>query len=259
MRDALRAGDPLVGTWVSLADPAVAELVAPDADLVFLDTEHTPNSLETLTNCARAVDAAGATDADATPALPIARVPWNDPVRIKRVLDTGVAGVMIPMIESAEGARQAVAACRYPPDGDRGIATARASAYGRHFEAYVDRANEATLTILQIETAAGVENAADIAAVDGVDALFVGPADLSASLGVFGEWSDPALLDAISRVLEAGAATETPVGTLGADPEQVRALGSLGFDFLVAGVDTSILLAGVDEAITAARETLSAD
>jgi 2-keto-3-deoxy-L-rhamnonate aldolase RhmA len=250
MRDALRAGDPVVGTWASLADPTVAELLAPEADFVMLDTEHTPNSLETLTDCARAVDAA---DGDG---VPLARVPWNDPVRIKRVLDTGVAGVMVPMVETAAEAEAAVAACRYPPEGDRGIATARASGYGRRFESYVEEANEATLTLLQVETRAGVENAPDIAAVDGVDALFVGPADLSANLGVFGEWDHPDLVDAIGRVLAAGDSAGTPVGTLGARPAEVEALGALGFDFLVAGVDTAMLLDGVADAVGAARRTL---
>lgn len=250
MRDALRDGEPVVGTWASLADPAVPELLAPDADFVLLDTEHTPNGLETVADCARAVDAA------AGDAIPLARVAWNDPVRIKRLLDLGVAGVMVPMVESAAEARAAVEACRYPPGGVRGIATARASAYGREFESYVERANEELLTILQIETEAGVEHAADIAAVDGVDALFVGPADLSANLGVFGEWDDPALVEAISTVLAAGDDAGTPVGTLGADPGQVRALGSMGFDFLIAGVDTALLLSGVAEAVGAARDVL---
>jgi 2-keto-3-deoxy-L-rhamnonate aldolase RhmA len=253
MRDTLRDGGPVVGTWASLADPAVPELLAPDADFVVLDTEHTPNSLETVADCARGVDAAPGE------ALPLARVAWNDPVRIKRLLDTGVAGVMVPMVESAEEAEAAVEACRYPPDGVRGIATARASEYGRNFESYVEHANEDVLTVLQVETAAGVENAADIAAVDGVDALFVGPADLSANLGVFGEWSHPDLVDAISTVLDAGAAADTPVGTLGSRPEEVRALGSLGFDFLIAGVDTAMLLDGVAAAVGAARETLSGE
>jgi 2-keto-3-deoxy-L-rhamnonate aldolase RhmA len=250
MRDALRDRDPVVGTWASLADPAVPELLAPDADFVVLDTEHTPNSLETVSDCARAVDAA---DGEA---LPIARVAWNDPVRIKRLLDTGVAGVMVPMMETAAEAEEAVAACRYPPDGIRGIATARASDYGRNFEGYVESANDDLLTILQVETRAGVENAADIAAVDGVDALFVGPADLSANLGAFGEWTSPELTGAISTVLDAGEAADTPVGTLGSRPAEVRALGSLGFDFLIAGVDTAMLLDGVSEAVGAAREAL---
>ncbi|MFB6206750.1 MAG: HpcH/HpaI aldolase/citrate lyase family protein [Haloglomus sp.] len=253
MREALRDGDPVVGTWASLTDPAVPELLAPDADFVLLDTEHTPNSLETVTDCARAVDAAPGD------ALPLARVPWNDPVRIKRLLDTGVGGVMVPMVESAEEARAAVEACRYPPEGGRGIAAARASEYGRRFEEYYESANEDLLTILQIETEAGIEHVAEIAAVDGVDALFVGPADLSANLGVFGEWSNPDLVEAISAVLDAGAAADTPVGTLASNPEEVRDLGSLGFDFLIAGVDILMLLDGVADVVDAARETLAGE
>jgi 2-keto-3-deoxy-L-rhamnonate aldolase RhmA len=238
MRDRLRAGEPVIGTWVSLSDPAVAELLAPDFDFVVLDTEHTPNSLETVTDCARGVDAA------AGDALPLARVAWNDPVRIKRTLDTGVAGVIVPMVEDREQAQAAVAACRYPPEGVRGMAAARASEYGRSFESYVERANEDVLTILQVETGSAVENAGEIAAVDGVDALLVGPSDLSANLGVLGDWGSDAFVDAVTGVVEAADDAGTPVGTLGIDSDQVRTFADLGIDFLVAGVDASMLLPG---------------
>lgn len=250
MRDRLRAGEPVIGTWVSLSDPAVAEILAPDFDFVVLDTEHAPNSLETVTDCARAVEAA------AGDALPLARVPWNDPVRIKRTLDTGVAGVIVPMVEDREAAEAAVAACRYPPEGVRGMAAARASEYGRSFDSYVERANEDVLTVLQIETATGVENVADIAAVDGVDALLVGPADLSANLGALGEWESDTFADAVATIVGEANDAGTPVGTLGIDPDQVRTFADLGFDYLVAGVDASMLLAGADRLRSSAEDAL---
>lgn len=250
MQEQFRAGDPLVGTWASLSDPAVAELLAPDFDFVILDTEHTPNSFETVTGQARAVDAA---DGDA---LPIARVPWNDAADIKRLLDVGVGGVMVPMIDTASEAERAASACRYPPEGVRGVAASRASDYGRDFEAYVERANDEVLTIAQIETEEAVGNAADIADVDGIDALFVGPADLSKNLGVFGEWSDETFVGAVRDVLEAAAAAGTPVGTIGATPDEIRALGSMGFQFVIAGLDTAYLLGGAHRARRAAEEVL---
>lgn len=250
MRDRLCAGEPVIGTWVSLSDPAVAEILAPDFDFVVLDTEHAPNSLETVTDSARAVDAA------AGDALPLARVPWNDPVRIKRTLDTGVAGVIVPMVEDSEAAEAAVAACRYPPAGVRGMAASRASEYGRSFDSYVERANEDVLTVLQIETATGVENVADIAAVDGVDALLVGPADLSANLGALGEWESDTFADAVATIVEEANDAGTPVGTLGIDPDQVRTFADLGFDYLVAGVDASMLLASADRLRSSAEDAL---
>lgn len=235
---------------MSLSDPAVAELVAPDFDFVMLDREHTPNGLETIADQARAVDAAPGN------AVPLARVPGNDPVAIKRTLDVGVAGVMVPSVDFREEAAAAVAACRYPPEGARGVAAARAAQYGRTFDEYVAGANEDVLTILQIETERGVRNADDVAAVDGVDALFVGPADLSADLGSIGAFDDPALRDAVRDVLDAGSATDTPVGTLCTRPDQIRALGALGFDFLVAGLDTAFLLDGATTVADAAGSVL---
>jgi 2-keto-3-deoxy-L-rhamnonate aldolase RhmA len=250
MRESLRSGEAVVGTWVSLAEPAVAELLAPDFEFVVLDTEHTPNTLETVANCARAVDAAPGD------ALPIARVAWNDPVRIKRILDLGVGGVMVPMVETPDEAEAAVAACRYPPDGIRGMAAARAHDYGRSFDEYVERANDDVLTILQVETEEGLSNVEEIAAVDGVDALFVGPADLSANLGVLGEWESDAFVDGVERIVTAAQDAGTPVGTLGVDVDQLRAFDSFDYDYVIAGVDAAMLLGGAADLRAAGDEML---
>jgi 2-keto-3-deoxy-L-rhamnonate aldolase RhmA len=250
MRESLRSGEAVVGTWVSLAEPAVAELLAPDFEFVVLDTEHTPNTLETVANCARAVDAAPGE------ALPIARVAWNDPVRTKRILDLGLGGVMVPMVETPDEAEAAVAACRYPPEGIRGMAAARAHDYGRSFDEYVERANDDVLTILQVETEEGLSNVEEIAAVDGVDALFVGPADLSANLGVLGEWESDAFVDGVERIVTAAQDAGTPVGTLGVDVDQLRAFDSFDYDYVIAGVDATMLLGGAAEMRAAGDEML---
>jgi 2-keto-3-deoxy-L-rhamnonate aldolase RhmA len=237
-----------VGTWTTLSDPAVAEIAATDFDFVVVDTEHTPLGLETVTDCLRAVHAAGGTG--------VVRTPWNDPVRIKRLLDSGPDGLLVPMVESAAEARGAVDATRYPPAGTRGVAAARAADYGRTFESYVRESHRDVAVIVQIESETGVENAADIASVDGIDGVFVGPADLSASMGVFAEWTDPEFLAAIETVLEAGEAADVPVGTLGTTPEQIRTLGSLGFDYLIAGADFTHLIEGQKRALDAAEDVL---
>ena len=250
MRESLRSGEAVVGTWVSLADPAVAELLAPDFEFVVLDTEHTPNTLETVANCARAVDAAPGDP------LPIARVAWNDPVRIKRILDLGVGGVMVPMVETPDEAEAAVAACRYPPEGIRGMAAARAHDYGRSFDEYVERANDDVLSILQVETEEGLSNVEEIAAVDGVDALFVGPADLSANLGVLGEWDSDAFVDAVERIVTAAQDAGTPGGTLGVDVDQLRAFDPFDYDYVIAGVDAAMLLGGAADVRAAGDEML---
>lgn len=238
-----------VGTWTSLSDPAVAEMAAAGPfDFVVVDTEHAPLGLETVADCLRAVEAGGS---DA-----VVRVPWNDPVRIKRLLDLGPSGLLVPMVDDADDAEAAVAATRYPPEGIRGVAGARAADYGRSMDSYVADDHTDLTTILQVETEAAVENVAEIAAVPGVDALFVGPADLSASLDVFGEWDDPALLEAIETVIDAGDDAGVPVGTLAATPDRIRELGELGFDYLIAGVDTAMLLAGQHRAYATADDVL---
>lgn len=248
---ALRRGDPVVGTWLGLGHPAAAEAVAgSDVDFVVVDTEHAPASLETVENVLRGVDAAPGNTAA------LARVPWNDPVRIKRLLDTGPAGLVVPMVESAAEAREAVTAMRYPPGGDRGIAASRASDYTHGFEDYVEQADEDLLTVVQVETAAGVENAEEIAAVEGIDALFVGPSDLSASLGAFPDADDERVVEAVEAVVAAGEATGVPVGTLAIDPDRADHWLDLGMDFLVVGVDFAFLADGAAAAVDAFEDAL---
>lgn len=247
-----------LGTWISIGHPTVAEAAAQlDLDFVLVDMEHTTMGLETIESLSRGVDAApGETDV-------VVRVPWNDPVRLKRVIDIGVAGVMVPMIDTAEEAQQLVRSIRYPPEGIRGIAGSRATGFGQNFEEYVTNANGSILTIAQIETEAGLENAEEIAAVDGIDALFVGPADLSGALGLFAEWDAPEFAEAVDSIIEAGHVADVPVGTLTVDPDGIDERVKQGFDFLIAGKDVSLLMNSIDEAIdqykTSFEESVSAD
>ncbi|MGB9955141.1 HpcH/HpaI aldolase family protein (plasmid) [Haloferax prahovense] len=231
------------GTWISVGHPTIAEAAAQlDIDFVLLDMEHTTMDLETIESMVRAVDAApGATDA-------IVRVPWNDPVRLKRAVDIGMAGVMVPMIDTPEEARELVRAIRYPPDGIRGIAGSRATRYGRNFEEYVTTANGTILTVAQIETELGLENAKEIAEVEGIDALFVGPADLSGALGHFAEWDSPEFVDALDSVIEASKEADVPVGTLAVNTDEIPDRVEQGFDFLIAGKDVSLLMGGINDA-----------
>jgi len=163
-------------------------------------------------------------------------------VRIKRILDIGVDGIMVPMIDTPDAAEELVRATRYPPDGDRGVASGRAAGYGQNFVDYVAEGHRSLLTIAQIETPTGVEHAAEIAATDGIDALFVGPADLSASLGVFAEWNAPELDEAMADVIDAGAAADAPVGTLTVRESDVADRVERGFDYQITGKDMTTLI-----------------
>ena len=248
-RERLGAASP-VGTWVSLSDPAVAEMTAPGFDFVVLDTEHAPNADATVANAVRAVEAA---DGDA---VPLARPLDNDRGRIKRLLDVGVAGVMVPLVETPEGAARAVSAAKYPPDGERGVAATRASGYGRRLDEYVANANDDTLVIVQIETEHGLANVDAIAATDGVDALFVGPADLSANLGVFSEFDGDRFREAVDAVLDACSAADVPVGTLATSEDGVERYTAWGFDYVIAGTDIGHLQRGAARMREMAREGL---
>lgn len=261
LRDAFERREPVAGNWVSLADPAVAELAAEQGfDLVVVDLEHTPLSLETAGGMVRAVDAAsgaaggggdgagehgdGDVGADGTdgPAT-VVRIPENDPAWAKRALDIGPDGLMVPMIETSEQARAFVEATRYPPEGVRGVGAGRDTRYGLDLTpSELDRRDP--VRVLQIETERGVENAADIAATEGVDSLFVGPADLSRALGVFGEWEGERFREAVDDILAAGESAGVPVGTLATEESQARQWVEWGYDYVVAGFDMAALASG---------------
>jgi 2-keto-3-deoxy-L-rhamnonate aldolase RhmA len=252
IKDAIEEGSRPLGTWISIGHPAVAEGLAHlDLDFVLVDMEHTTMSLETVEELSRAVDAAP------TRTDTIVRVPWNDPVRLKRVVDIGVAGVMVPMMSTAADARELVRSIRYPPEGRRGIAGSRATGYGRNFEEYVRSANGSILTIAQIETEEGLENAEEIARVDGIDALFVGPADLSGALGMFAEWESEEFARAVDSIIGDAHEAGVPVGTLTVDVDGIASTMQQGFDFLIAGKDISLLMDCIDGAIDDYEATLA--
>ncbi|WP_251341317.1 HpcH/HpaI aldolase family protein [Haloplanus halophilus] len=231
----LRAGEPVAAGWITMMHPAVAEITADTGyRLAFVDTEHTTASLSDVETMVRALETGGDTDA-------VVRVPSDDPTYLKRVLDVGVDGVMVPMIETAAEAEGVVDATRYPPAGSRGTGAARAQSYGADMAEYVDTADERLLRIVQIETPRAVENAADIAAVDGIDALFVGPVDLSTGLGDLGNTESEAFVDAVETVLDAAEAAGKPVGTLATSEADIEYYEELGFDWQIVGVDVLLL------------------
>ena len=245
LHERCRRGDPPAGSWTALPDPATVETVAGEGfDFVVVDTEHTPASFETVENCVRAVETTGDTEA-------FVRVARHDHVRIKRALDTGVTGLMAPRVNTASAARDLVDATRSPPAGDRGVAAARASEYGRDLDGYYDRAGDELTVLAQIETETGLSNAGDIAAVDGVDALFVGPADLSAGVGAFGDYDAEAFETAVEGVLADAAEADAPVGTLATSPAEVETWRQRGFDFLIVGTDVGYLRSGAAESLAA--------
>jgi 4-hydroxy-2-oxoheptanedioate aldolase len=230
----IASGTPQIGLWLSLASPFATEIVAGAGfDWVLVDMEHSANDLPDIGHHLRA--AVGGT------AEPVVRPPWNEPVTVKRLLDIGVRSFLFPFVQSVEEARRAVAATRYPPNGIRGVATAtRANRYGRVPD-YPRRAAEEICVLVQVETRRAMQEIEAIAAVDGVDGVFIGPSDLAADMGHLGNPQHPEVQDAI---LEAGrrirAAGKAP-GYLSGRDEEIRRTLDGGFTFVAVGSDVAIL------------------
>ncbi|MFA9517911.1 HpcH/HpaI aldolase/citrate lyase family protein [Halopenitus sp. H-Gu1] len=251
LRTAFRDRDPVLGHWLSIGHPAVAEVMAmAEGDVVLIDTEHTPTEWETLQSLIHAIEAA---DGDSEP---LVRLPENDPVAVKRALDTGASAIMAPMVDTPAEARELVSAATYPPEGTRGVGGSRAAGYGINFTEYVTEADEQVTVVAQIEREAAVTNAEAIAAVDGIDALFLGPSDLSASLDTFGDLESDVFVDAVSSVLDAADAENTSVGLFVPDPTEIERWLTRGFDYVIAGKDTIHLWEGLDDVSTIFAEAV---
>ena len=229
---------PQVGMWVCSGSPVAAEIAgASGFDWVMLDGEHSPIGLESTASLLRALAA--------YPTTPVVRVPALDPVRIKQVLDLGAQNILVPMVDTAEQAELAARSVRYPPEGIRGVgsALARASRWNAVPE-YLQRAGETISLTVQIESAEAVSHAADIAAVDGVDAVFVGPADLAASLGVLGQQTHPEVLAAVRETFAAVKAAGKFVGVNAFDHAQAQAYLDEGADFALVTSDVTLMSTG---------------
>lgn len=231
----LKEGEPLIGLWSSLASPVAAEAVSlVGYDWMLFDTEHSPVEVASLQPLLQA--AATGTAAH------VARPAWNDKVLIKKMLDIGVQTLLIPFVQNAEEAANAVAACRYPPDGIRGVAgSTRASRYGQA-AGYLQSANDQITVLAQIETAEALSQLEDIAAVDGVDGIFIGPSDLSASMGHLGNPSAPDVQSAIENAAKRILATGKAPGILATTPQDAKRYLSWGFQFVACGVDVGLLV-----------------
>ncbi len=239
IRDRVRQGELVTGTWVNLGSSITAEIAGRAGfDWVVLDVEHGAGDHESLLHQLQAV--AG------TPACPLVRVAWNELPRFKRVLDLGAAGVVIPYVTSPEEARQAVTAMRYPPQGLRGVAgVIRACGYGYELDEYLECANEQLLTVTQVETASTLACLRDIAAVDGVDVLFVGPMDLSFSLGIPRQYDHPKFREALTHVARVAKDAGKAAGILLMRPEQIAQTVADGYTFIGLGSDGGVVAEGM--------------
>jgi 4-hydroxy-2-oxoheptanedioate aldolase len=236
---ALARSDLQIGLWSTLCSNIGAEVIAHSGfDWILLDTEHSPNELPGLLQQLHAMGRGTA--------MPVVRAAWNDPVLIKRILDVGAQSILLPYVQTAEEAQRAVRSVRYPPAGIRGVSSgSRASQYGR-VKDYLRRADAEVCLIVQVETRAALEQLEAIAAVEGIDGVFIGPADLAASLGHLGEPQhhevQTALREAAATLNRVGKAA----GILTVIEAEARRYIEWGYRFVAVGVDTSLLAKSAD-------------
>lgn len=246
LRARLRSDDFLLGTWLTILDPVVPELLAGSGfDLLIADGEHGPVATPDLVAMLIATRAAG---------VPVLyRVAANEPVRIMHALDSGASGVVIPQVRTVADVERAVAWCRYPPVGLRGVAPRRASGYGRATAAYLAGAGELVTCCVQVETAEALRDLDAILAVPGIDTILVGPNDLAASIGHTGDLGHPDVETAIARVVERARAHGIPAGIWTASPAEARRRQAQGYRWATVGADYGFMLSAADAAVREVR------
>jgi 4-hydroxy-2-oxoheptanedioate aldolase len=250
-KHAIEAGQLQIGLWAQLASNNVTEVIAGAGyDWLVIDAEHAPNVLTTVNSQLQAVQGGSA--------HPVVRVPWNDMVAIKSYLDIGAQSLLVPYIDTAEQARNTVAYTRYPPQGLRGYSAApRASLYGR-VKNYPQVYENELCVILQIETPLGLKNIEEIAAVEGVTGLFIGPGDLSTTLGHVGNPQHPEVVALIEDAIRRIAACGKPSGILTADVEMAKRFIDCGCVFAAIGSDLGLLARGSEQLLAKFRSHRSA-
>ncbi len=246
-KERLTKPEPQIGSWLMSVSPLVTEAMGcVGFDFLVVDMEHCPVDLPQALSLLQVL--AG------TPTPPVLRVPWNDAVIVKRVLDVGAQSLMFPFIQTVDEARQAVAATRYPPKGIRGVAGMnRAGRFGT-VDDYVHKAASELCVILQLETPSAVALLPEIAALEGVDAIFIGPADLSANMGLLGKIDDPKVQNALSAGAKAARQCGKPCGIIGQDAATVQKYLDMGFTFVAMGSDVGLMMHQATLGLSALRK-----
>jgi len=249
-RAAVTGGEVTLGGWMQIGHPTCAEILArAGMDWVCVDLEHGSIDLETVADIFRALEAFGC--------AAVARIPMNDPIWIRRTLDAGAAGLIIPMVKTAEEAEAAVRQAKYPPRGIRGYGFSRANRYGPDFQRYIATANDRIAMIMQIEHEQAIANLESILSVDGVDAAFIGPYDMSGSMGVVGQLDHPKMIAALETFCRTCKARGVISGMHIVHPseENVRRALDDGYSLIALGMDDVFLQSAAEQALKAAGRT----
>lgn len=236
MKNKLKNKQITIGSWITLAHPAIAEIMAKAAfDWLAVDLEHSVITIREAEELIRIIDLAGV--------IPLVRLTSNNPDQIKRVMDAGSHGVIVPMVNSPEDARRAVEAVKYPPIGKRGVGLARAQGYGTRFQEYLEWQKENSIVIVQVEHIDAVSNLEAIFSVDGVDGYIIGPYDLSGSMGIPGQFEDQGFQAAMNRVRKVAAKMNVAGGihVIEPEPEQLEQRINEGYRFIAYSLDIRML------------------
>jgi 2-keto-3-deoxy-L-rhamnonate aldolase RhmA len=236
LKSNLARGELTLGSWITLAHPAVAEIMSRAGfDWLAIDLEHSVITMREAEELIRVVELSGVS--------PLVRLSGNDPVQIKRVMDAGSHGVIVPMVNAVSDAEQAIEAVLYPPQGKRGVGLARAQGYGSAFESYRQWLHQVSVVIVQVEHIEAVNNLETILSVEGVDGFIVGPYDLSGSLGVPGQFDHPSMAEAMDRIKSVGIASGKAFGihVIEPDIEELRQRVDEGFRFVAYSLDIRML------------------
>ena len=236
VKSALERRELSIGTWIQIGHPAVAELLGELAfDWIAVDCEHSDIDIHGFAQVIRGLEGKRP--------VPLVRVRNNSTMAIRQFLDLGAAGVIVPLVNTADEAKSAVAAAKFPPDGIRGFAFCRANNHGLKFDEYARDANDSVAVVVMVETREAVENIDEILSVSGVDGIFIGPYDLSGSYGVVGQPRHPLVLAAIKQVVGAcrQAGKSAGVHIVEPDPAFIQETIADGFSFIAVGMDTVFL------------------
>jgi len=247
MREKLRAGQIVLGIGISLADPTVTEAIAPSVDFVWIDLEHNALTTEAMLGHLIAARAGGCAT--------IVRIPNNDVGWIKRVLDSGAEGIILPRAYSAQEVAQFVAACRYPPMGSRGFGPRRSMSYGRvEQQEYLRQANRGVFVVAQVETVQLMNELDDVLKLEGLDSLVLGPQDLSGSMGRLGDTMSREMIDAMKTIATKAKAAGKFIGSgLGANPKFAKVLMECGVQWMQAGNDFEYMIRGCTQTFAEIR------
>ncbi|MFC1879298.1 HpcH/HpaI aldolase/citrate lyase family protein [Chloroflexota bacterium] len=251
LKTKLKAGKKTAGAWAQIASPFTAEILSNAGfDWLMLDMEHGPGDILTLASQVHAMKGSGC--------VPLVRTPWNDFVAIKRILDAGAQGVLVPYVNTRAEAEEAVKACKYPPEGIRGVAgSPRAPGYGQNIGNYLQRANDQIFIMIAVETPEAVSNLGEILEVDGLDGIFIGPMDLASSMGYFGDPSQPEVQDTILQIETKVNATEKVLATTTGTWEGAQKLFERGYQMLMLMADGVSLAKLAAQKVAQFRENYS--